>query len=97
MHQKGFQRNPSFCSYKSYQTFLHHLPKPVISNFQVWLAEWTESQVAVKELIGFSGSADDARAWQEMQNEVGGALLMYMVRAVGGALFVDMEGGVWGA
>jgi hypothetical protein len=39
---------------------------------QVWLAEWTGCQVAVKELLGFSNGPDDADAWKEMQNEVRG-------------------------
>ena len=38
---------------------------------QVWLAEWTGCQVAVKELISFANNEDEnARAWQDMQNEV---------------------------
>ena len=40
-------------------------------SLQVWLAEWTGCQVAVKELISFANNEDEnARAWQDMQNEV---------------------------
>jgi hypothetical protein len=41
----------------------------VILEPQVWLAEWLGCAVAVKELTGFSDPTD-ARAWQDMQNEV---------------------------
>lgn len=50
---------------------VQHVTVPMCdSRHQVWLAEWTGVAVAVKELLGFSGSPDDSKIWQEMQNEV---------------------------
>ena len=39
-------------------------------SLQVYLAEWTGCPVAVKELLGFSNSSDDPKAWQELRHEV---------------------------
>ncbi len=46
-----------------------NIPHPPC-HMQVWLAEWTGCEVAVKELLGFASDSEASRAWTEMQNEV---------------------------
>jgi hypothetical protein len=58
------------CGWRCLYAAVTHVLVLLLLHPQVWLAEWTGCSVAVKELLGFSGSPDDSKMWQEMQNEV---------------------------